>query len=230
MAGKMAVEGAEPLRYNGYKVPLMRNLVKRAIAAWRRQHGHNRVGQKSVGPERPDPHRLVFLMWVSAIAGMLFLIVHAIYVRYFAKQEEFAGATLRRKLPRACPNDSRTALAGARDCFTGSWRRPCSRCCSPRSCRRSGVQFAWVTYHWIAGIVLTVSIIFHIIHASFWLDFWSIWPDKADIEDASRRFKRAHGQAAPRCRGSSPSIRSRTRCITASSCWPVCRSSSPACS
>src|SRR5262245_27827318 len=31
MAGKMAVEGAQPLRYNGYKVPLMRNLVKRAI-------------------------------------------------------------------------------------------------------------------------------------------------------------------------------------------------------
>jgi xanthine dehydrogenase YagS FAD-binding subunit len=31
MAGKIAVEGAEPLRFNGYKVPLMRNLVKRAI-------------------------------------------------------------------------------------------------------------------------------------------------------------------------------------------------------
>jgi xanthine dehydrogenase YagS FAD-binding subunit len=31
MAGKMAVEGAQPLRYNGYKIPLMRNLVKRAI-------------------------------------------------------------------------------------------------------------------------------------------------------------------------------------------------------
>jgi len=31
MAGKLAVEGALPLRYNGYKVPLMRNLVKRAI-------------------------------------------------------------------------------------------------------------------------------------------------------------------------------------------------------
>jgi len=31
MAGKMAVAGAEPLRYNGYKIPLMRNLVKRAI-------------------------------------------------------------------------------------------------------------------------------------------------------------------------------------------------------
>ena len=30
-AGQMAVEGAQPLRFNAYKVPLMRNLVKRAI-------------------------------------------------------------------------------------------------------------------------------------------------------------------------------------------------------
>jgi xanthine dehydrogenase YagS FAD-binding subunit len=30
-AGALAVEGAVTLRYNGYKVPLMRNLVKRAI-------------------------------------------------------------------------------------------------------------------------------------------------------------------------------------------------------
>jgi xanthine dehydrogenase YagS FAD-binding subunit len=30
-AGQLAVEGAVPLRYNGYKVPLMKNLVKRAI-------------------------------------------------------------------------------------------------------------------------------------------------------------------------------------------------------
>jgi xanthine dehydrogenase YagS FAD-binding subunit len=31
MAGRLAVEGAQPLRYNGYKVPLMRNLVARAL-------------------------------------------------------------------------------------------------------------------------------------------------------------------------------------------------------
>ena len=31
MAGKLAIQGAKPLRFNGYKVPLMRNLVKRAI-------------------------------------------------------------------------------------------------------------------------------------------------------------------------------------------------------
>jgi xanthine dehydrogenase YagS FAD-binding subunit len=38
-AGKLAVQGAVPLQFNAYKIPLMRNLVKRAItgvqeAAW----------------------------------------------------------------------------------------------------------------------------------------------------------------------------------------------------
>jgi xanthine dehydrogenase YagS FAD-binding subunit len=33
MAGEMAVVGAQPLAHNGYKIPLMRNLVKRAIRA-----------------------------------------------------------------------------------------------------------------------------------------------------------------------------------------------------
>jgi xanthine dehydrogenase YagS FAD-binding subunit len=31
MAGKLAVHGAVPLQFNAYKIPLMRNLVKRAI-------------------------------------------------------------------------------------------------------------------------------------------------------------------------------------------------------
>jgi xanthine dehydrogenase YagS FAD-binding subunit len=33
MAGDMAVQGAQPLAHNGYKIPLMRNLVKRAVRA-----------------------------------------------------------------------------------------------------------------------------------------------------------------------------------------------------
>ena len=59
-----------------------------------------------------------------------------------------------------------------------------------------GIQFDWVTYHWIAGTVLTVSIIFHIIHASFYLDFWSIWPDRTDLEDAWKRVQRFMGKSS----------------------------------
>ncbi len=44
MAGELAVRGAVPLQFNGYKIPLMRNLVKRAIggveeARWTRSNG-----------------------------------------------------------------------------------------------------------------------------------------------------------------------------------------------
>jgi cytochrome b subunit of formate dehydrogenase len=60
-----------------------------------------------------------------------------------------------------------------------------------------GLGNLWVTWHWIAGLVLTASIVFHIIHASFWMDFWSIWPDRIDLEDAKRRWLRANGKDAP---------------------------------
>jgi cytochrome b subunit of formate dehydrogenase len=62
---------------------------------------------------------------------------------------------------------------------------------------RIGYPFAWVEYHWIAGLVLTASILYHIVHATFFMDPWSIWPDKIDIEDAQRRLKRARGESAP---------------------------------
>jgi len=59
-----------------------------------------------------------------------------------------------------------------------------------------GFQFNWWTYHWIAGSVLTVSILFHIIHAAFYMDFWSIWPGRADMEDAWKRLQRFLGKPA----------------------------------
>jgi cytochrome b subunit of formate dehydrogenase len=60
-----------------------------------------------------------------------------------------------------------------------------------------GWKFEWVTFHWMAGIALTISIIYHIIHASFWLDFWSIWLNKEDVKEATSRLRRQLGQPAP---------------------------------
>ena len=62
---------------------------------------------------------------------------------------------------------------------------------------RAGVHFPWVTYHWIAGALLTASILFHIVHASFWLSFGSIWPDRVDVRDAVHRVRRFLGRSAP---------------------------------
>ena len=41
--------------------------------------------------QRVPIHIAWFLIWVSLIAGLLFLIIHAVYVRYFSKEKEFVG-------------------------------------------------------------------------------------------------------------------------------------------
>ena len=44
-----------------------------------------------------------------------------------------------------------------------------------------GWKFAWVTAHWIAGIVLTAVIVFHIVRAVIWQDFWSMVIGPRDV-------------------------------------------------
>ena len=38
-----------------------------------------------------------------------------------------------------------------------------------------GVRFAWVDPHWIAGVILTVLVMFHIVRALFFLTLSNIW-------------------------------------------------------
>lgn len=48
-----------------------------------------------------------------------------------------------------------------------------------------GIEFAWLTLHWIAGIVLTVVVIFHIIRSLFWQDLSSMWVSPSDLKELS---------------------------------------------
>jgi len=150
---------------------------------------------QSAWGERVPIHISWDLLWVAAIAAGLFLIVHAIYVGYWAKNEEATVesdpklAAEAARLPAHIARHSFGArafhwvMAGAMLVLLFSAFLP-----------KVGVRFAWVKIHWIAGIVLIVSVLYHVIHASFVLDFWSIWPDKQDIEDAQSRLNRAMGK------------------------------------
>lgn len=46
-----------------------------------------------------------------------------------------------------------------------------------------GIEFAWLTIHWIAGLVLTVSVVFHIIRSLFWQDLKSMWISPRDLKE-----------------------------------------------
>ena len=144
--------------------------------------------------QRVPIHIAWFLIWVALIAGLVFLIVHAIYVRYFAKHKEFASepvAAERLNLPARIPRHSLAArlfhwiMAAAMFVLLFTAFLP-----------KVGVEFNWITYHWIAGTVLTISILFHIVHSIFYMDFWSIWPDRSDLEDAGKRIQRFLGRSA----------------------------------
>ena len=167
MAGKLAVQGAVPLQFNAYKIPLMRNLVKRAIGGVQEANASKAITEWATSPwgQNVPIHIAWFLIWVALIAGMLFLVVHAIYVRYFAKEKEFAAETspgLAAQLPARIPRHSLAARL-----FHWIMAASMFTLLFTAFLPKVGVQFDWVTYHWIAGTVLTVSIIFHIIHASF---------------------------------------------------------------
>jgi cytochrome b subunit of formate dehydrogenase len=159
------------------------NLIQWATSPW--------------GQEVPS-HISWTLLYLSAIAGVLFLIVHAIYVAATGKSAAHAATSS------ATPAVSTTQIPervarhsfGAR-AFHGIMALSMLALLFTAFLPKVGVQFAWVKWHWIAGIVLTISVIYHIIHASFVLDFWSIWPDSTDIEDAKRRMNLAMAKPAP---------------------------------
>ena len=139
-------------------------------------------------------HIAWFLIWVALIAGLLFLVVHAIYLRYFAKEKQFAADASPKvtgQLPARIPRHSLAARL-----FHWIMAASMFTLLFTAFLPKVGVQFDWVTYHWIAGTVLTVSILFHIIHATFYMDFWSIWPDRADLEDAWKRVNRFMGKSS----------------------------------
>ena len=140
-------------------------------------------------------HIAWFLIWVAVIAGLLFLMVHASYVMYFAKPRVFAAddsSAVSASIPQRVPRHSLVARM-----FHWIMAASMFTLLFTAFLPKVGMQFNWVTYHWIAGAVLTASIVFHIIHASFWLDFWSIWPDRIDLDDAWKRVRRFLGMPAP---------------------------------
>jgi hypothetical protein len=60
-----------------------------------------------------------------------------------------------------------------------------------------GIQFSWVTIHWIAGVVLLLAVVFHIIHASFWQGLGSIWISAREIRSGLQRAGQIAGRQKP---------------------------------
>jgi cytochrome b subunit of formate dehydrogenase len=135
------------------------------------------------------------LIWIAIIAGFCFMIVHALYILVVAPPKRFAerkAEAVAAGVPERVPRHTLAARL-----FHWIMAASMLTLLFTAFLPKVGVQFNWVLYHWIAGCVLTISIAFHIVHASFFLDFWSIWPDRTDLRDAKNRVLRFFGKPAP---------------------------------
>ena len=64
-----------------------------------------------------------------------------------------------------------------------------------------GIQFPWLTIHWVAGLILIASIAFHVVHAVFVMDLKAVWIGPGDARAMWRRFLRSIGR-----QGSDPAL------------------------
>jgi cytochrome b subunit of formate dehydrogenase len=158
----------------------------------------NWLVQRGVNPWNEEilTHAQWNLVYVALAFGALFMIGHTLFVKFWPKpagpQTASVNEALAGKLPARVPRHSLAARA-----FHWIMAASMLTLLVTSFGPILGWRFDWVQIHWIAGIVLTISIIYHIIHASFWLDFWSIWLNKEDLNEATTRFRRQMGQTAP---------------------------------
>ncbi len=137
------------------------------------------------------------LLWASLFAGVVFLVAHASYMVLSAHRKRGAAETdameaARKDLPDKIPRHSLAARL-----FHWVMAASMLTLLFTAFLPVVGIQFAWVTWHWVAGLVLTGSILFHIIHASFWMDFWSIWVGPKDIPEFKAEILRELGHEVP---------------------------------
>jgi cytochrome b subunit of formate dehydrogenase len=137
------------------------------------------------------------LLWASLLAGLAFLVAHASYVRLSKHPARNPAETdsleaARPDLPARVARHSLAArafhwvMAAAMFVLLFTAFLPIA-----------GVKFAWVQWHWMAGLVLTASIAFHVVHASLWMDFWSIWVGPRDLPELKAELLRELGHDAP---------------------------------
>jgi cytochrome b subunit of formate dehydrogenase len=137
------------------------------------------------------------LFWASLFAGVLFFVAHASYMLFSAHRKRSSAETdaleaQYKNLPAKIERHGLTArlfhwvMAAAMFTLLFTAFLPIA-----------GVKFPWVQWHWMAGLVLIASILFHIVHATFFLDFWSIWVGPKDIPELKAEMLREFGHDVP---------------------------------
>jgi len=130
------------------------------------------------------------LMWAAIVAAALFLIAHAIWIKTRPREETAAP----RDAPPGIPERvERHSLASR--IFHWTMSVAMLVLLVTAFVPVMGLQFAWVELHWMAGVLLIATVVYHVVHAVGWQDFWSMFT--LDVEEGVAHLKHLMSSKAP---------------------------------
>jgi cytochrome b subunit of formate dehydrogenase len=131
-------------------------------------------------------------MWAAVIGAALFLIGHAVWIktRPAAEQKEGKSAAVPAGIPERIQRHSLSARL-----FHWTMSATMLVLLITAFVPVMGIQFPWVTIHWIAGVALVLTIVYHVIHAVGWQDFWAMF--KLDVDEGVATLKHVMSSSAP---------------------------------
>ena len=140
------------------------------------------------------------LLWASLILGVVFVIGHLV-TRWFwfpkhGATAEKAAATAGGAVPEGIPEKVKRHSMGSR-LFHWVMAAAMFALLITAFFPLVGIQFPWVTIHWVSGIILIAAVLFHIVHATFVMDLKAVWVGPRDVRDLWRRFWRSLGREGP---------------------------------
>ena len=111
------------------------------------------------------------LMWAAVIGALLFTVGHTVWFRArgFAKDEAPAAPEEAAGVPERIVRHTLAARI-----FHWTMAASMLVLLITAFVPVIGIQFPWVTIHWVAGVVLVLTIVYHVIHSIGWQDFWSM--------------------------------------------------------
>ncbi|MEE9219651.1 MAG: cytochrome b/b6 domain-containing protein [Acidobacteriota bacterium] len=138
------------------------------------------------------------LFWAAAAAGFLFIVGHLLYRRWAAKRVAEAPPAPARSPGQARNIPQRVVRHPlASRLFHGVMAASMFVLLFTGFLPVLGIKFSWVAIHWISGLVLTGSIVFHIVHASFWEKLENIWISLSDMKEWWNEMKQIAGRPGP---------------------------------
>jgi cytochrome b subunit of formate dehydrogenase len=128
------------------------------------------------------------LFWYALLAGVVFAVVHLLLRRRLKAAEAAAPA-----------GDGRGTVVrhtGAARMFHWVMALSMLVLLVTGFLPQVGIQFPWLTLHWIFGFVLIASILFHIVHATFFQSLRNIWISFRDLREWLQEVRHTMGRGA----------------------------------